>query len=345
MKLASYVHSGTNKIGAVLESVVIDLPGLHRYLASRSGSHFAATGSFPNSMKELIDLDQPWLRIAENMLSQAGSIPHEKLRSNQLIAPLVDCALRLPVPDPGQIIGIRLNYDENAPESERDVIEIPTLFMRSAMSLAACGEPMIRPAVSDMFDFEGELAVIIGRTARHVAHENAMDFVVGYAAFNDGTIRDWQHSTNQITAGKNFYKSGGFGPWITTADAAPPVTDINLRTRLNGEVVQAVNTSQMLMSAARLISYISAYTQLEPGDVIVTGTPSGVGGRRKPPRWLRDGDVISVELEGLGVLENPVKDEIEPVAGCFQTWRVPDIHKERRLAMLASNRHLSSPPK
>ena len=107
--------------------------------------------------------------------------------------------------------------------------------------------------------------------------------------------------------------------------------------------MQTINTSQMLMSAAKLISYITAYTQLEPGDVIVTGTPAGVGGRRKPPRWLREGDVISVELEGLGVLENPVKEEIEPAAGCFQTWRVPDIFKERRLAKLASNRHLSSP--
>lgn len=343
MKLASYVHSGANKIGAVSDSVVIDLPGLHRFLASRSGSNFSAADVFPNTMKELIDLDQPWLKIAEQMLLEASSLSHEELLSNELMAPLVDCTLRLPIPDPGQIIGIRLNYDEKASESEKDVIEIPTLFMRSAMSLAASGEAMIRPAVSEMFDFEGELAVIIGRTARHVPHEKAIDFVVGYAAFNDGTIRDWQHSTNQITAGKNFYKSGGFGPWITTADTAPPITDINLCTRLNGEVMQTINTSQMLMSAAKLISYITAYTQLEPGDVIVTGTPSGVGGRRKPPRWLRDGDVISVELEGLGVLENPVKEEIEPEAGCFQTWRVPEIFKERRLAKLASNRHLSSP--
>ncbi len=343
MKLASYVHSGSNRIGAVSESAIIDLSGLHRFLASRPGSRFSANNALPGTMKELIDLDQPWLKIAEQMLLEAGSLSRDELFSKGLMTPLADCTLRLPVPDPSQIIGILLNYDESVAESKRDVLEIPTLFMRSAKSLAASGEAIIRPAVSEMLDWRGGLAVIIGRTARHVPHEKAMDYVAGYASFNDGAVRDWQHATNQIMVGKNFYKSGGFGPWITTRDAAPPITNINLSTRLNGELKQSINTSQMLMSVAKLISYISAYTPLEPGDVIVTGSPSGTGARQKPQRWLREGDVISVELEGLGVLENPVKDEIEPVAGCFQTWRVPEIYNERHRADLAANRHFSSP--
>jgi 2-keto-4-pentenoate hydratase/2-oxohepta-3-ene-1,7-dioic acid hydratase in catechol pathway len=168
---------------------------------------------------------------------------------------------------------------------------------------------MILPKASTNFDFEGELAVVIGRAGRHISKENAMAHVAGYSLFNDGSIRDWQRHTLQFTAGKNFVGSGSFGPWIVTKDEIANVDKLVLETRLNGEVAQREGIDDLLFKIPDLIEYISTFTELLPGDVIATGTPGGVGAFRTPPLWMQSGDVIEVEVEGIGILRNSIKSE------------------------------------
>jgi len=189
------------------------------------------------------------------------------------------------------------------------VPEHPVLFVRFANSLVGHGQPMVCPAASERFDFEGELAVIIGRRARHVTAAAAHEYVAGYSCFNDGSVRDFQRHSGQFTPGKNFVASGAFGPWMVTADEAPDAKEMTLETRLNGKVVQHESTGQLHFDIATLIAYISIWTELVPGDVIATGTPGGVGAGRKPPLWMRPGDTVEVEISGLGCLSNPIVAE------------------------------------
>lgn len=214
-----------------------------------------------------------------------------------------------PIRDPRRIVCVGVNYDAHRVETGRAKVDHPTLFVRWPSSLVGHREPMVRPAASVRFDYEGELAVIIGARGRHVPAERALEHVAGYACFNDGSVRDFQRHTSQFTPGKNFDRSGSFGPWMVTADAIPEPAALTLRTRLNGEVVQEASTSDLVFDVPALIAYVSTFTTLEPGDVIATGTPSGVGDRRSPPRYLEPGDVVEVEISGIGALRNPVVDE------------------------------------
>jgi 2-keto-4-pentenoate hydratase/2-oxohepta-3-ene-1,7-dioic acid hydratase in catechol pathway len=170
-------------------------------------------------------------------------------------------------------------------------------------------EPMVRPKVSEKFDFEGELAVIIGRGGRHIPLDKALAAIAGYAIYNDGSVRDYQRHTQQYTPGKNFYHSGAFGPWMTTADEIKDPRKLRLTTRLNGEVVQNTLVDDLLFSIEQIIAYVSIFTPLLPGDVIITGTPGGVGGARQPPLWMKPGDTIEVEIDKIGVLRNPIVAE------------------------------------
>ena len=170
-------------------------------------------------------------------------------------------------------------------------------------------QPIIRPRASERFDYEGELALVIGKRARHVQREQAYDYVAGYSCFNDGSIRDYQRHTQQWTPGKNFHHSGSFGPWLVTADEQPDPGKLRLTTRLNGNVVQSESVNELCFDIPALIEYVSTWTQLEPGDVIVTGTPGGVGAGRTPPLWMKAGDKVEIDITGIGVLENPVVDE------------------------------------
>ncbi len=179
--------------------------------------------------------------------------------------------------------------------------------MRFTDTLAANGAPLVRPTVSDNFDFEGELALIIGKGGRHIAEDRALDHVAGYACFNDGSIRDWQK--HSVSAGKNFPSTGGFGPWMVTKDEIPDPAALTLTTRLNGAEVQHAGTDMLIFPIPRLIAYVSAFTALNPGDVIATGTPEGVGLTRTPPLWMKPGDVVEVEISGIGTLRNPVVAE------------------------------------
>jgi 2-keto-4-pentenoate hydratase/2-oxohepta-3-ene-1,7-dioic acid hydratase in catechol pathway len=214
-----------------------------------------------------------------------------------------------PIPNPDKILCVGVNYRPHVEEMGRELPDRPVVFVRFAGSMTGHGQPLIRPRVSEQFDFEGELAVVIGRPARHVRAADADDVIAGYACFMDGSVRDWQRHTAQFTAGKNFEQSGALGPVLTTRDEVTHLGRIRLETRVNGEIMQQGCIGDLIFDVPALIEYCSTFTRLVPGDVIATGTPGGVGAARKPPVWLRAGDDVEVEIGGVGCLRNPVRDE------------------------------------
>lgn len=215
-----------------------------------------------------------------------------------------------PLSRPPKIICVGLNYADHTKESRFEQPDYPTLFLRVNTSLIGHNAPIVRPQASDSLDYEGEVAAILGKGGRFIPKEKALDCVAGYAAFNDGSVREYQFKAPQWTVGKNFDATGGFGPDFVTADELPPgAKGLRLETRLNGEVVQSANTSDMVFDVATLISIISEAITLEPGDVLVTGTPAGVGWAREPKLLMRHGDVCEVTIEGIGTLRNPIVDE------------------------------------
>lgn len=207
---------------------------------------------------------------------------------------------------PGKFICVGLNYKSHVVETRRDDSPYPALFVRFNDSLAAHGDTVLRPAFSERFDYEGELAVVIGKGGRGISQTDAFSHVAGYACFNDVSVRDWQRHTHQWTPGKNFPGTGPLGPWLVTADEVGDVNALTLETRLNGQVVQHAAVSDLIFTIPVIIEYISRFTPLSPGDVIATGTPGGVGDRRTPPLYMKDGDVVEVEITGLGTLRNTI---------------------------------------
>ncbi|HCX67736.1 MAG TPA: 5-oxopent-3-ene-1,2,5-tricarboxylate decarboxylase [Rhodobiaceae bacterium] len=245
---------------------------------------------------------------------QAGEQGFEAISSALEAAPripLSQIAFLPPVPRPGKIICLGLNYAAHAAEGGREKPDYPNFFMRSATSLVGHGAPMRRPRISQQLDFEAELAAIIGRRVpRHTSTSDALSFVAGYSCFNDGSVRDYQRRTPQWTIGKNFDCTGPFGPAFVSADELPPgATGLNIQSRLNGTVMQNANTADMIFPVDETIMLLSQCMTLEPGDVLVMGTPAGVGFARTPPLWMKHGDMIEIEIEGVGVLSNSVIDE------------------------------------
>lgn len=215
-----------------------------------------------------------------------------------------------PLARPPKIICIGLNYADHSKESSIAQPDYPTVFFRASTSLVAHKAPIVRPSVSDSLDYEGEAVVVIGKGGRHIAKERALEHVAGYSLFNDGSVREYQFKSPQWTVGKNFDGTGAFGPELVSADELPPgLEGLRLETRLNGEIVQSASIDDMVFDVATLISVMSEAMTLEPGDVIVTGTPSGVGWARRPRLLMHEGDVCEVSIEGLGTLHNPVVDE------------------------------------
>ena len=213
------------------------------------------------------------------------------------------------VPRPGKIVCLGVNYVDHAKEGGNTVADYPALFLRCATSLLAHGAPLRVPRISDKLDYEAELALVIGRRTRNVSQAQALDAVFGYACFNDATLRDYQRRTTQWTIGKNFDATGAFGPCLVTADELPPgCTGLHIESRLNGRVMQSANTSDMVFGVARTIALLSECLTLESGDVVVMGTPAGVGYARTPPVWMTAGDTIEIEIQGIGVLVNPVTE-------------------------------------
>lgn len=220
-----------------------------------------------------------------------------------------DVVLLPVIPDPAKILCVGLNYAEHVRETGREQKAHPAIFVRYADSLIADGQPMVKPAVTERFDYEGELALVIGQPAHKVAAADAWDYVAGYAAFNDGSARDWQRHNIQFTPGKTFPGTGGFGPALVTPDEIDDLQALRVQTRLNGELVQDQPVSDMIWDIPTVIEYVTAFTPLSPGDVIATGTPGGVGDKRTPPLYMKAGDKVEVTIGTIGTLSNRIIDE------------------------------------
>lgn len=224
--------------------------------------------------------------------------------------PYASANAALPIAHPGKFICVGLNYLEHAKEGGHPPPTYPSFFPRFDTSLVAAGENVIRPKCSITLDYECELTIVIGKRGRHIPEDKALEHVFGYTLFNDVSVREYQRKTAQWTAGKNFDGTGPLGPVVVTADALPPgASGLDIMTRVNGQTMQSSNTSDMIFSTARCIAILSEIMTLEPGDLIATGTPSGVAHARKPPAWMKHGDVVEVEVDKIGILRNPVVDE------------------------------------
>lgn len=260
----------------------------------------------------VIDLAWPGIETLRQALAAEGiSGLSERLAAAdqaQSVA-LADIKLLPPVIDPGKILCVGLNYHLHAQEVGMAVPAHPSMFVRFPSSLVATEQPVVRPPESEKFDYEAELAVVIGRPGRRIPASSAMSYVAGYSCIAENSVRDWQRHSAQATPGKNFPGSGAFGPWLVSADEAGPPERMTVTGRLNGTQVQNDTVDHLIFSIPELIAYISTFTELEPGDVISTGTPAGVGLSRNPPLFLKSGDVFEVEISGVGILRNPVIDE------------------------------------
>lgn len=282
MKIASFMYQGRNTYGVVDGSQIVDL----------------------GSLKGVLGVDLKEL-ITNGRLLELRQIDLSEL-------PRIDIAqiIFLPViSNPGKILCVGINYAAHVRETGRDTPIHPMIFTRFADSQTAHQQAILRPSASHKLDFEGELAVVIGKTARNVMQDEALDYVAGYSCYNDGSVRDWQKHTIQFIPGKNFPQTGGFGPWLVTSDEIQDPQNLTLTTRLNGEVMQHTDTSDMIFNVRRLIEYCTTFTELAPGDVIVTGTTGGVGAFRDPVIWMKPGDTVEVEISSIGILRNTIADE------------------------------------
>ena len=260
----------------------------------------ATESSIPRNLLELITIDPNFALVAKAMKS-----------SNPVIGQMADITFRTLIERPGKIVCMGLNYADHAKEGGNARPEYPSFFMRGPSSLTAHLAPIIRPSVSDKLDYEAELAFIVGKKARNLTKENALNCVAGYSIFNDASLRDYQRKTNQWTIGKNFDQTGAFGPWLVTPDELPAgAHGLQIQSRLNGNLMQNANTKDFLWGVAETIQLITECMTLEPGDVVITGTPAGVGYARTPPVFMKPGDVCEIEIEGIGVLQNSIKDQI-----------------------------------
>lgn len=287
MKLASFTVKGRESYGAVQGDKVVDL-GQHFAGKYATLADFVGSGDFSNRDKIVAGLK------AELALNDVKLLPV--------------------IPRPEKIVCLVRNYMDHHQEvlaagMHRELSEFPPIFLRVWRSQVAHGEPIIRPKVSEQLDWEGEMALIIGKAGRHIAKEDAYKHIAGYACYNDASIREWQFHAKQIAAGKNFQGTGAFGPWMVTADEVPEPENLKLELRLNGKTEQSSNTSNLIFKIPAIINYCSTIFELVPGDVIVTGTPAGVGWSRKPPQFMKHGDTVEVEIEKLGILRNPVVNE------------------------------------
>ena len=282
MKLISFTRLGEVGFGALIDDGVVDLTNQLDYGV--------------DSIKEAIESDL--LYTAEEYLE--GRSPNFAMS---------DVTLLPVIPNPSKIICIGLNYENHRKETKRPDVEHPTIFVRYADSQVAHGQALIKPKSTERFDYEGEMAVIIGDGGRNIPEGSALEHVAGFACYNDGSVRNWQRHTSQFTPGKTFPGTGAFGPYMVTPDEVGDYTKLPIQTRLNGEIMQDAKLSDLIFPVPRLINYVSQFTPLAAGDVIVSGTPGGVGDKREPPVYMVPGDLVEVEIGILGILANPVVGE------------------------------------
>ncbi len=289
MKIIGFEAEGGTRLGAVDKETVIDLNAVDNRLSHNLADVLAATNGDLSSLADIV--------------KRAPSSAHRLLES---------ITYGLPVARAGKIICLGLNYLDHVKEGpQRDNIpKYPTIFLRTQTSLAPHESALLRPRASEQLDFEAELVAIVGQRAKHLTSANAIECIAGYSCFNEGSVREFQRHTTQWGMGKNFDRTGGFGPWFVSEDELPPAAvGLGIQSRLNGQVMQSDNTTNMMFPLVETLVYLTQGITLEPGDVIVTGTPSGVGHARKPPVWMKAGDVIEIDIQGVGVLRNTIEDE------------------------------------
>jgi 2-keto-4-pentenoate hydratase/2-oxohepta-3-ene-1,7-dioic acid hydratase in catechol pathway len=290
MKLVTFRSGDTTRLGVIDGDDVVDL----------------------NKADASVPAD---LRAALKAGVDLNAAAQRAIASGEHRAPYASLKLAPVVPEPGKIVCLGHNFYDHAKEGGNLKPVYPLIFFRGASSLIAHEDPVIRPRISEKLDYEAELMIVIGKRARHVKRENALDYVYGYACFNDVSVRDYQKRTSQWTIGKNFDGTGAFGPWLVTADDLPPGAEgLKLRLILNGQVMQQASTSDMIWGVAETIELLSECMTLEPGDVVAMGTPAGVGWARDPSVWLKQGDRVEVDIESVGRLQNTVQDEPNEVS-------------------------------
>lgn len=282
MKLVSFTRIGQPGFGALVDGDIVDLTG-------RLGAGITTLRG----------------ALAQGVLPEAAAF----IKGRSADYRSSDITLLPVIPDPGKILCVGLNYETHRAETNRPDNKHPTIFTRYADSQIAHNQAMVKPSFSDSLDYEGEMAVIIGKGGRCIDEASALDHVAGYACYNDGTVREWQRHTHQFAPGKTFPGTGGFGPFMMTTDEVDDYTKLPIQTRLNGTVMQDATLADLIFPIARLIAYISSFTPLAPGDVILSGTPGGVGDKRTPPVYMQPGDVIEVEIGKLGILRNTIIEE------------------------------------
>ena len=284
MKLVTFVHNGQSRIGALVgDGSIVDLNRANPIFPTDMLAFLAGGVSTKNLAEKIVSSPQPSSVLARSAVT-----------------------LQAPIPRPGKILCIGLNYRDHAAESNQSIPQYPVVFAKDNNTIIGPNAAIVLPTFTEEVDYEAEFAFVIGRTARRVQAEDALDYVAGYLPFNDVSARDYQHRTSQWTVGKTFDTFGPLGPALVTADEIPDPHDLDIQLTINGEVLQSSNTKNLIFAVNQLIADLTSFMTLEAGDIISTGTPSGVGGARNPQRWLRAGDVVAVTIEGLGTLENPV---------------------------------------
>jgi 2-keto-4-pentenoate hydratase/2-oxohepta-3-ene-1,7-dioic acid hydratase in catechol pathway len=326
MKLIQYLVAGHRSLGVVVEDMIADIAGVYRVAVLNRQGFVGVTAD------QLAELHCPsdigiFLALGEEARARADMVARvvtewpeqsrQSLRRDGLLLPMSSVAFAPPIGVGNTMYCVGLNYADHAAEAGAGVPSAPGIFIRAAATVVGHQSPILRPsAVSTDLDFEGELAVVIGRPCHRVSAETAPDFVAGFTILNDGSLRDYQKRVSAfLTPGKNFFQSGSLGPWIVTAEEIEDPADIQLTTRINGRTVQSASTAEMIFDVPALVSFVSEFAVLQPGDIIATGTPSGVGFRGNPPWFLTPGDVVTIELGGIGILENHVCEENQALGG------------------------------
>jgi 2-keto-4-pentenoate hydratase/2-oxohepta-3-ene-1,7-dioic acid hydratase in catechol pathway len=288
MKLATFTHAGSTRIGVVDGDQIVDLS--------------KAAPTLPNTMLAFLEAGPEAMETARAALAEGQRIA------------LADVKLEATIARPPKFLAVGLNYADHVAESGMETPEHPTIFNKQSTCVTGPTDPIHVPKASHVLDYEGELGIVIGRRGRHVSRDDAADYIAGYIVVNDATVRDWQFRIPTWTMGKSFDTHGPIGPWIVTSDEIRDPHRLDLRTYVNGELRQESNTKQLIFDCFTLVEHLSTAFTLEPGDIIATGTPGGVGILNKPPQILKAGDVVRIEIEGIGEIENPVIDEPDDTA-------------------------------
>lgn len=310
MRFVTFTAEGETRVGLAVEGLIIDLSAAARALPFEHG----VLATLPRDLRELLEAGEPALRTARRvqdwLVTALGSGDRPRgAAGEQIVFERREVKLRAPIVRPGKIICLGQNYADHAREGGSPIPTTPVLFAKFANTVIGTDEPIVHPRATQRLDYEAEMAVVIGRRAKGVSQEAAMDYVAGYMNFHDVSARDLQNETSQYFKGKSADTFGPCGPYLVTKDEVPDPHALAIRCYLNGELMQSSNTSELIFRVPFLVHHISRTITLEPGDIISTGTPSGVGDHRNPPRYLRPGDVVRVEVAGLGVLENSVVAE------------------------------------